>query len=463
MRKTKVPNQALRYYRERRNWTQEQAAETLLALCGPGRRGEINARMISRWERGEQVPSLEYREKLCKLYEVQSPEELGFLRQEELSSVSVLQKQSGLSAAHPQQEYPWLTFAVTYLGQLLSNGWSIREVLDALKIVLQSIQDMPTIYRSKLLSVNAAPSVSSPLFISSSFSEDECIQFCSSLERSIDAGWQLFHTASNIQVLTVGQTLLYLLQQSHMLLPPRKRNKLYCCVQNLIGKALYFQGRYEEAMEAHVNAHIAALGSGDPSEVARCLFCQADVYQALGQYSKSIGAIEEALCFLNNPASEMFNRLKAHILAGWADNAMSMGEFMVAQQKLSESRVLLNDIAPNEEFDLASWFQLSGKYAFMLQEYQTAIQEYEKALTSLPSNWFMRQVFVLLQLLSAYTCVQNREGCLTTIERLVTVVQLLNAPIINKYFMDTVQGVRIVFEKDVPIQDFVAQKLRHIA
>jgi len=80
MRKAKAPNQVLRNHREWHNWTQEQAAEALLSLCGPGRRGEINARMISRWERGEQVPSFEYREKLCRLYGVTSPQELGFLK-----------------------------------------------------------------------------------------------------------------------------------------------------------------------------------------------------------------------------------------------------------------------------------------------------------------------------------------------------------------------------------------------
>ncbi len=82
MSKSKMPNRALRYYRERRNWTQEQAAEALLILCGPGKRGEVNARMISKWERGVQTPSIEYREKLCKLYEVQSPEKLGLVESE---------------------------------------------------------------------------------------------------------------------------------------------------------------------------------------------------------------------------------------------------------------------------------------------------------------------------------------------------------------------------------------------
>ncbi len=94
IRKVKIPNQALRYHRERRNWTQEQAAEALLNECGPGKRGEINPRMISRWERGDQVPSFEYREKLCRLYQVSSPEELGFLDREEVFGIPTISQES---------------------------------------------------------------------------------------------------------------------------------------------------------------------------------------------------------------------------------------------------------------------------------------------------------------------------------------------------------------------------------
>ena len=97
IRKVKIPNQALRYHRERRNWTQEQAAEALLNECGPGKRGEINPRMISRWERGDQIPSFEYREKLCRLYQVSSPEELGFLDREEVFGISTISQESSSS------------------------------------------------------------------------------------------------------------------------------------------------------------------------------------------------------------------------------------------------------------------------------------------------------------------------------------------------------------------------------
>ncbi len=465
MRKAKAPNQALRYHRERHNWTQEQAAEALLSVCGPGRRGEINARMFSRWERGEQIPSIEYREKLCRLYGVSSPEELGFLRREGVSQESSPSNTLSASLVSVErQEQAWFTLGTSYLGQLFNDGWSIGEILDMSKLLLQTIQGMPPLNRPKILESSSVTSVRSiPVLRSSSVPEDECLQLCYALDRSIDAGWRLFHTTGSIQVLTVGKALLHIIQQNHVCIPSRKRNSFYSSVQNLIGQALHFQCRYEEAMEAHVNAHIAALGSGEASEVVRCLFCQSNVHRTLGQYSQSIQVIEEALCYLNDPIDEMLIRIKAHLLASWADNAMNLGEYSIARQKLAESKVLLDDVTPDEEFDLASWFQLAGNYAYMTQDYETATQEYEKALITLSSRWFMRQALILMPLLSTYTCTQNREGILAIFERAVTAVRSLNEPITNKYFVDTVQGILVVFENDSRVYDSASQTLHQFS
>ena len=98
MSNPKSPNQTLRYHRERHNWTQEQAAQALLEMCGPGQRGEVSAKTISKWECGVQTPSLEYREKLCRLYGVFSPEELGFLKREEVVHDGVVVPQEPLTS-----------------------------------------------------------------------------------------------------------------------------------------------------------------------------------------------------------------------------------------------------------------------------------------------------------------------------------------------------------------------------
>lgn len=74
------PNTALKRERLCRSWTQEQAADALYQFCvnEARERGDINAKMISRWETGENAPSLFYQQKLCKLFG-KTPEELAFL------------------------------------------------------------------------------------------------------------------------------------------------------------------------------------------------------------------------------------------------------------------------------------------------------------------------------------------------------------------------------------------------
>src|SRR5260370_8370500 len=73
-------NRLLRHQREQRGWTQARLAEEVYKRCEadsrPGARGEINAKMIGAWERGEHVPSPTYQENLGLLF-AKSAEELG--------------------------------------------------------------------------------------------------------------------------------------------------------------------------------------------------------------------------------------------------------------------------------------------------------------------------------------------------------------------------------------------------
>ena len=75
-------NRLLRHQREQRGWTQARLAEELSPLCEDdarlGARGEINAKMIGAWERGEHLPSSYYQEKLRLLFG-KSAQELGFI------------------------------------------------------------------------------------------------------------------------------------------------------------------------------------------------------------------------------------------------------------------------------------------------------------------------------------------------------------------------------------------------
>ncbi len=68
LKKPKKPNDALRYHREMRGWSQRKVAEEL----------DITEDKVSRWERGIRTTSPYYREKLCILFG-KDAEELGFI------------------------------------------------------------------------------------------------------------------------------------------------------------------------------------------------------------------------------------------------------------------------------------------------------------------------------------------------------------------------------------------------
>src|SRR5947209_17818787 len=80
MQDAKQPNHRLRREREQRAWTREDMADQLFRLCkaNPRGRGDINANMIGRWERGEHRPSLFWQKNLCELFGT-SLELLGFM------------------------------------------------------------------------------------------------------------------------------------------------------------------------------------------------------------------------------------------------------------------------------------------------------------------------------------------------------------------------------------------------
>jgi len=287
-------------------------------------------------------------------------------------------------------------------------------------------------------------------------SAEERVHLCEALGTSIAAGWNMFHTASNAQVLAVGQAELFLIQEGHYILPSRDRAALYAATYNLIGKAKHLQDRYDEALDAHISAHIAAMSTGDPWYVAQSLTCQADAYQSLGRYTEAIEVIEEALRILGNFSDERHIRTKAHLLACWADNALSMREYTTVQRKLDESSSYLTQIDPNEEFDRTSWLQLAGKYAFAIEDYELATKHYQSAYAELPPNWLIRQAFVLIPLMVVYACTRDREKSLDMAKKAVTTITALNAPTINKQLTDSIKhGLLGVFPEDPQVQEFV--------
>jgi len=481
---TGKPNERLRYEREIRGWSQKRVADQL----------DTSEDTVSRWERGERKPDSYYREKLCLLFG-KNAEELGLIdpigsKTEERASeslqvterlpvvVSDVQRGALTLPAHSraidllcratdappaERSGAWLALGASDLTALFGEGWSVEEVLASLRIVLQGVHAMSKITRRRVLQIGAATVVSGISIPSGRhISAGDRAQLHNALGDSIAAGWKLFHTAGNAQVLAVGQAQLYLVQQAHSLLSSRERNMFYTSVYNLIGKSLHFQERYQEALEAHINAHIAAMATGDPWYVAQSLICQADSRQALGERVQAIETIEEALRILGNPTEEALLRSKAHLLGCWADNAMTIGENITVQKKLEASARYLDQIPPNEEFDRANWFQLAGKYAFTTGDYKTAIEHFEAALAELPPSWIVRQILVLFPMMATYAHQQNQEASFATANKAVSAIRVLNAPGMNRTFGDSVRGLLEAFPNDSRVRTFVTSTLHQL-
>ncbi len=374
------------------------------------------------------------------------------------------------SDARPEQQVEaWQALLAGDLAALFDLRWSVEEMLDAQRIILEGVQVMPERIRKmisrrtvldRFLKLTVATMIGNIPLPSSEkhVSFEDRAQLCRAFGENIAAGWKFFHSAGNAQVLAVGQAQLYLVQQCHALLPSRDRSRFYSSVYNLIGMALQHQGHSEEALEAHTNAHVAALGTGDPWYVTQSLICQANGHQALGQHAEAIETLEEALRTIGQTEEEHL-RSRAHLLGCWADNALLIGEHTTAQKKLEASAVYLNHIGPNEEFDRANWHQLFGKYAFMTGDYSTAIEHFKKALVELPPHWIVRQVLILLPMMATYAHQHNREASFSTADKARFAIHALNAPSMNKTFAVSLCGLLEAFPNDAEVRDFVADRL----
>jgi tetratricopeptide (TPR) repeat protein len=495
-------NEILRYQRDKRGWSQQRLANEL----------GTTEKVVGRWERGESKPGPFYREKLIEQQELPDPAHEStppLVEQERSSAYSLhgalarsITSQVGnpaVGASGIQQGVPTvlirayqaidrlyetaestpeeqsgirLASCAGDLVYFLEEGWPVAEVFDALHIILKVVQAMPKSIRQfsrrtffeRLLELGVAAVIGGiSLPTSTHVSFEERARLHDAFGESIAAAWKLFHTAGNAQVLAIGQAQLYLIQQAHPVLAPRERNMFYSSAYNLIGKSLHFQERYQEALDAHINAHVAAMGTGNPWQVAQSLICQADSRQALGQHAEAIDTIEEALCMLGNPTEETLLRSKAHLLGCWADNAMAIGEHTMAEEKLEAAAAFLDQISPSEEFDRTYWLQLVGKYALKTGDYIAAIRSYEQALTELPPSWIIRQTFILIPLMVAYACKRDREMSLATADKAVVAVSALNAPAMNKQLLASVRcGLLDAFPNDVAVQKFATDLCRRL-
>ncbi len=369
-----------------------------------------------------------------------------------------------LLAAQPNiatDEYAgaWLALGTSHLAQLFEEGWSLENILNSVRVVMQGAQGMSTITRRKLLQLSGIA-----LPTSEHVSEEVRVRVTDALSKSIIDGWKLFQTGklSVPQVTAVAQTQLILIKQAEYLIAPINCSLFLSAAYRIIGTGLSFQGRYIESLKYHQSAHIAALESGDLSSTIQSLLCKANSYHDLKQYADATQTTEMAFRLSEHQTDAVGIQSKTHILGCWANNAMQQGEFVLAQKKLDEAAAYLDQISPNEEFDKASWLSLHGKYAFTTRDYSTAIQYYEKAILELLPNWTVGNILTLIPLMVAYACKGERDKGLATAQNTLEVLQTLNSAAMNKLFIDAVEHALLAsFPDDKQIQTFLTD-VRHL-
>ncbi len=481
------PNTLLRQQRLLRGWSLREVVDQLCKLCEeekdiPG----VTADMVSKWERGERKPSRFYQAKLCLLYG-KTADQLGFLEiidgplplasnaavsypsfipgpSASAKAIDVILNNQQAEASEALATH-LLSLSGRQLATLTHLGWTQQDIMKALQIVLQGETAMAKINRRQVLQLGAGMLLLGSVNIPAHEypSAEERAQLSQALGEGIVAGWTLFHTAGTAQVLAVSQSQLTLVQQSHSILYPGALPFLYSGAYRLMGAALYFQRRYEDALQVHEHGYLAAKETHNSWNIAESLSWKAYVYQEQSQYTDAIETIHEALRILDKQSDEASLRLKAHLLACWAENATKLKDKQVAEEKLEASEELLDHIIANEEFDRTKWHQQAGNCAMTNGDYATAAKHFQSALDSLPQHWTLRHAITLVPLASAQARLRERDKSLEAADKAIPVLTTMNATLMHEQFAKYIQYDLIEgFPRDVKVQTFIADARRRL-
>ncbi len=347
-----------------------------------------------------------------------------------------------------------------YLTEMVEDGSSLDPLLESLRVVLRGVQAMPIISRRQILQLGALALVPSiPIPVANRLTEEERIQLHQALGESIAAGWKLFHSAENAHVLAVGQAQYYLLQYVSAELYPSVRPMLYSGVHRLIGAALHFQGRYEEAYRAHEQAYITALEGGDSWNMAQSRSWQAYGLQALGRNSDALVIADGALRLISQQDDLENIRLRARLLAFSANNAALMGSEEEAQRRLSASEDLLERLpGPHEEFDRTAWLQEAGTCAMHLGQYQVAASRLQQALDEFPAHWALRSIETAVPLASTLIRMNNLDGALAIAQKTLPIVRTAQSHALTQKFIRCLHTELLTrFSRDDRCRAFIAQ------
>ena len=482
-----IPNILLRQQRQLRGWSLQHVADQVCKLSEDDDRiPGVTADMVGKWERGEKKPSPFYQTRLCELYNT-SADKLGFVNnpvftepqipESQLTSYSfpIAAKQNTISGfpsnLHRLESLQGeielseelianlLSMSSKQLAMLTTVGWTPQDMIAALAITLPGEAMMTKISRRQLFQVGtgmflgsiALPECEHP-------TAEERTQLSDAIGTSIAASWSLFQNTNTAQVLAVGQAQLALLQQAHHTLYPNVRPMHYSAIYRLIGGALHFQGRYDEARLAHEKSYIAALEGADTWNMAQSLSWQADGLKAQEQYAPALDTLESAIRLASQQNNLESIRLQAHLFASAAEVAAHTGDIKTVETKLTTSERLLENLPPHEEFDRVSWHQVAGACALILGQYDEAIQHLQQAMNDLPTHWTLRHATTLMPLTLAYARKQERDATLAIAQKATSAISTINSPSMSKQFVAYLQQELLEsFPADPHIQTIVTE------
>jgi transcriptional regulator with XRE-family HTH domain len=325
-----MPNALLRHERYSRNWTLQDLADKLYAMCiEEGRKSGISSDTVGRWERGRSQPEAHYRAKLCTLYG-KSSEELGLFEEQERSRASSVQQ--GMPA-----------------GQLRTDSAN-----DAESEEMDRRQTLQLLGAAGTALVLGVPTVENIEELVKLFSRRETrLQkwVIDSLEDGTHLRWQLYYTSRNS--LTEEGLFQHIERLEHLAdWGGVQEAKLYpLLIQNyqLAGSLARDNFRYTRAKQYFHEAQQLAseIQSPDLAATAVARYAVSLMRQAGGdemekRYSKLVG---EALT-LYQSAAEMAAHAEAHVrayvLSGLAEALARNGHREACYRTLDQAEAVFN-------------------------------------------------------------------------------------------------------------------------
>lgn len=356
----------------------------------------------------------------------------------------------------------WLAGKICQFGPLFHAGWSKGDILNALKILLPTVQTIQTLCDEQPGSIHQVGSSTLPSFDVHSLSEVERGHMTWTLGNGIAEAWKYFHRSSPYQSLTIAQALLTVLQQYHALILPSFRSLFYAGVYRLIGAALFFLERYQQAQQAQHAAYITALEGADLWSIAQSNIWQIYGYQTQKRYNDAMQLIINTLRIIEEQHDEIYQRIRAHLFALWGENATLQHQYNVASEKIHCSAQIARDIGWNEEFDQRAWLHMAGKCAFLAQNYRTAIDYFERVLEQLTPDDMMLQATVFTALATAYAQSGKQTASMAVIQKSLVTLRTFNAPVIYKQLYRCIEDdLRVASSDDLHIQALV-REVQHL-